>query len=46
MSEEIKDIRVVQESECCGCAASANACPVDAIRMDEGKEGFVIPNVD
>ena len=34
MSEEIKDIRIVPESECCGCAACANACPVDAIRMD------------
>ena len=46
MSEEIKDIRVVPESECCGCAACANACPVDAIRMEEGKEGFVFPKVD
>ena len=31
MSEEIKDIRVVPESECCGCAACANAGPVDAV---------------
>lgn len=46
MSEEIKDIRIVPESECCGCAACANACPVDAIRMEEGKEGFVFPKVD
>lgn len=46
MSEEIKDIRVVPESECCGCAACANACPVDAIRMEEGKEGFIFPKVD
>ena len=46
MSEEIKDIRVVPESECCGCAACTNACQVDAIRMEEGKEGFVFPKVD
>lgn len=46
MSEEIKDIRIVPETDCCGCAACANVCPVDAIRMEEGKESFVFPKVN
>lgn len=46
MAEEIKDIRIVPENQCCGCAACANVCPVDAISMGEGKEGFLFPKVD
>ena len=46
MAEEIKDIRKVSEQSCCGCGACANACPVDAIELSEGKDGFLFPKVD
>lgn len=46
MTENMKDIRVVPESLCCGCGACANVCPVDAIHLSEGKEGFLFPRVD
>lgn len=32
--------------DCSGCTACAAGCPVDAIRMKEDMEGFMIPSVD
>lgn len=34
------------DNQCCGCAACANACPVDAIQMRQNDEGFWFPWVD
>lgn len=34
------------DKDCCGCHACMNACPVNAIRMEANKEGFLLPNVD
>lgn len=33
------------ENRCSGCTACANICPVEAITMQEGKEGFLYPIV-
>lgn len=46
MTEVIKDIRIVPETECCGCGGCVNTCPVDAIRLMEGHEGFLFPEVN
>ncbi|MDO5424150.1 MAG: Coenzyme F420 hydrogenase/dehydrogenase, beta subunit C-terminal domain [Eubacteriales bacterium] len=43
MTQEGNDIRTITEERCCGCAACANACPADAISMEEGAEGFSFP---
>lgn len=34
-----------EKSACCGCAACADACPVDAIRMVMDAEGFLYPKI-
>ena len=34
------------DKDCCGCHACMNACPVNAIKMEANKEGFLLPNVD
>jgi ferredoxin len=34
------------KENCCGCRACANACPKDAITMDEDIEGFAYPRID
>lgn len=34
------------DKDCCGCHACMNACPVNAIKMEANKEGFLMPNVD
>ena len=36
----------INKSECCGCFACANTCPVGAIKMIEDTEGFLYPNID
>lgn len=44
--EKTEDIRSIPPQRCCGCAACANACPKNAISMEEGAEGFVFPKLD
>lgn len=45
MTEAIKDIRIIPEEICCGCGACENVCPVDAVLLKEGAEGFLFPSV-
>ncbi len=35
-----------QITECCGCGACANICPVGAIKIIQDKEGFYKPEID
>lgn len=35
-----------KEKNCCGCSACMNACPKNAIYMDENKYGFIFPKID
>lgn len=44
--QTVKDIRILEKSECCGCSACFNACPVGAIAMEADSEGFLYPVVD
>lgn len=30
-------------AQCCGCEACFNACPVDAIKMQRDREGYLVP---
>lgn len=39
-------IEIVDKSRCCGCAACANACPVDCITMELDSEGCEYPTAD
>ena len=32
-----------KKEQCCGCGACRDACPVDAIRMVQDREGFWYP---
>ena len=44
----MKEIPVLfkKKSDCCGCAACASACPVDAVSMVEDEEGFEYPIIN
>lgn len=37
---------IIERDKCCGCHACANACPMDAISMEEDGEGFLYPRID
>ena len=39
-------IAITNKSQCCGCAACANACPKSCITMQADGEGFLYPKVD
>lgn len=39
-------IIISDPKDCCGCGACLNACPVDAISMQEDEKGFVYPQVN
>jgi len=41
-----KNITKIQQSECSGCGACFNICPVNAISMQENNEGFLYPVID
>ena len=34
------------KSECCGCGACRQTCPVNCIKMEADQEGFLFPRVD
>lgn len=34
------------KTECCGCSACVEVCPVDAITMQQDAEGFLYPRID
>lgn len=38
-------IHITDKKNCCGCHACFNACPTDAIVMQEDSEGFLYPHV-
>lgn len=40
------NIEKLQDYQCSGCCACANACPKDAIAMEEDKEGFSYPIIN
>lgn len=40
------NVMSVPDTKCTGCSACLNCCPVDAIKMEENKEGFIMPLVD
>ena len=44
----MKELPILFEnkSECCGCGACFNICPVKAISMQEDEEGFDYPSID
>lgn len=39
-------ILVKDKKDCCGCGACMNACPKDAVKMTEDREGFEYPEID
>ncbi len=39
-------IEIIEKSKCCGCHACYNACPKNAITMQEDTKGFLVPVVD
>lgn len=39
-------IRIDEKRNCCGCGACAQVCPMDCIRMEADKEGFLYPFID
>ena len=45
MTVECKNIRILPDARCCGCAACFNSCPVNAIEMKENEHGFLYPSV-
>lgn len=42
----MKNINSVEHSQCTGCGACFNKCPVDAIRMEYDSDGFLFPVID
>lgn len=42
----MKNIHFVEKKYCTGCAACANICPVNAIKMVEDKNGFKFPQIN
>lgn len=39
-------LKIEEKSDCCGCMACMNACPVSCISMEVDKEGFWYPRID
>lgn len=39
-------IEIHDKSDCCGCTACANSCPVNAISMVADDEGFLYPQIN
>lgn len=41
-----KPVLFKDKSECCGCAACFNICPMGAITMKKDEKGFLYPFID
>lgn len=41
-----KLIQIIDKTQCCGCTACYNACPVKCVIMKPDEEGFLYPSVD
>ncbi len=39
-------INILNNENCCGCGACAQACPIECIQMKVDMEGFLYPHVD
>lgn len=39
-------IEIIDKTNCCGCGACMNICPIQCIKMLPDYEGFLYPNVD
>ena len=39
-------IEIKNKSECCGCGACKNICPIGAISLEKDEEGFLYPKTD
>lgn len=39
-------IKINEKTDCCGCTACANSCPVQCIEIQQDEEGFLYPNVN
>lgn len=39
-------IQITDKTQCCGCSACANACPVQCISMQPDEDGFRYPRAD
>lgn len=39
-------INIIDKVECCGCAACANICPKNCIKMESDNQGFLYPKVE
>lgn len=45
MKNQVVD-EIVSPDKCTGCGICRNLCPHDAVRMEPGREGFLLPAVD
>lgn len=43
---ECKHIEIKSKSDCTGCRACEQICPVKCIKMEENEEGFLYPKID
>lgn len=39
-------VKWISSDHCTGCSACSNICPVDALTLQEGKDGFRYPDID
>lgn len=42
----MSNVNIVSDTQCTGCSACQNICPVNAITMQPNAEGFIMPVID